>query len=206
MKGVSAFLRITVGFATVVFATSLIWHAGYAQVRSIGHVEVSVKSGPDARTGAVALILDVLLVNDSNSPLFFTDQSSDWNYQLDITGPDGAPLKLTNWGQCVLPMPNEILRNILRKLDSGGKDHIESIVVNRLYRLDRVGRYHVIARRRVWPIKPAYAGLDIMAFVEKCKGLTVCTEQAESVSASQSFVVESPYPDVSPQADPGRCR
>lgn len=156
--------------------------------------------------GSGTIFLDVLLVNDSDSALFFTEQSPDWDYRLDIVGPDGSPLKLTNYGVCVLPQPSTIFRNILRKLDVGLKDHIEPIELKRLYRLDRVGQYRVVVRRRVWRINPAYSSLPLLDFIDQCRPLTQCADQAEVSSSPFSFELSSPYPDVSPQSDPARCR
>jgi hypothetical protein len=175
-----------------------------AEESTVGRIEISLRLQPDASGGPGSVFLDVLLVNDSTSILFFAEQSPDWDYRLDITRPDGSPLRLTNYGCHVIPQPVEIMRNIARQLAPGAKDHVESVELNRLYVLDRIGRYRVVARRRVWRVKPAYA-TQPYEFLSKCRTFADCYDLGEATSAPFSFDLSVTYPDVSPPANRRGC-
>lgn len=194
--------RPLIGF---VLAASSIAGLASAEKVSLGHIEASVKTVAAKGKESAKVILDVVLVNNSDSAFFFTEQSPDWDYQLEIRGPDDQPLKLTNYGTCVLPQPSIVFRVIGRKLDAGGKDLVESIELNRLYKLDRAGRYRLTVRRRVSRIRSEYASLSLKDLCDRCSQ-ALCTDEAEAASAPLMFDLNTPYDDNSPKTDPAHCR
>jgi hypothetical protein len=187
------------------FGASFVFTGLRAEQKAVGRIDVSLRLQPGASGGPGRVLLDITLTNDSASMLFFAEQSRDWDYQLDITGPAGSPLRPTNYGCRVLRQPREILRNIGRQLEPGEKDHIESVELNRLYILDRVGAYRVVARRRVWQTKPAYSSQPVEFFAANCRNSSDCYDVAEATSAPFSFNLTTAYPDVSPPANRGSC-
>jgi len=176
-----------------------------AAQKTVGRIEISLRLQQDDSCRSSGVFLDVVLVNDSASMLFFTEQSPDWDYQLDITGPDGSPLRLTDYGCHVLPHPLNIYRNIARHLEPGAKDHVEAIELNLLYRLDRIGRYRVVVRRQVWQVKSAYSSQPY-EFLTKCRTFEGCYDLGETTSAPFSFDLRTVYPDMSPPAHREDCR
>lgn len=163
------------------------WHTESA-AKTLAQIEFSVQSRYDTPKDAGRVVLEVVIRNTSDSPIFFSEQSPDWDYQIDLVGPDGqSTVELTNFGKCVLPHPAEVFRNIGRRLEPGEKDHVESVELNRLFKLDRVGLYRVLVRRRVWLTAPY-------------QGKLVSSEPA-------FFAVALPQADSSPPGfDPARCR
>ena len=160
----------------------------FAAEKTLAQIEFSTRLTYDASGNADRVVVEIVLRNTSDSPIFFSEQSPDWDYQIDVVGPDGqSPVELTNFGKCVLPHPSDVFRNIGRRLEPGEKDHVETVELNRLFKLDCVGLYRVLCRRRVWLKSPT---------------------QGQLVSSQPAFfAVTQPQADSSPPGfDPGRCR
>jgi hypothetical protein len=119
--------------------------------------------------------------------MFFSEQSDDWDYQIDLVGSNSSsPVEKTNFGKCVLPQPSIIFRNIGRRLEPGGEDHAEIVELNRLFKLDQVGLYRLVVRRRVW---------------------VTSISKAQMVLSDPIYIaISSPQVDSSPPANPNRCR
>lgn len=177
-----------------------------SQEKSIGAIDVAVRAIPARESDSGRIFLDIVLRNTSDSQLFFTEQYQDWDYQIEILGPDDSHLELTNYGKCVLPQPSTILRSILWKLEPGEKDHIEIVELNRLFKLDRAGRHRVVVRRGVWQVPVGSPRLTVEYFLFNCRPPTACGARVVVSSGTMFVTVPSPYPDLSPQADPARCR
>ncbi len=156
--------------------------------KGLAQIDLAVRFRFDKSGNADRVAVEIVLRNNSDTPIFFAEQSPDWDYELDIAGPDGqSRVELTNFGKCVLPHPIVIFRNIGRILKPGEADHLESVELNRLFKLDSVGLYRVVVRRRVWLKSPSLAKL-------------ISSEPA-------FFTLTSPQMDSSPPGfDPGRCR
>ena len=156
--------------------------------KGLAQIDASVRLRFDTSGNADRVMVNVVLRNTSDTAIFFTEQSPDWDYQLDVTGPDGqSQAELTNYGKCVLPHPSAIFRNISRTLQPGETDHVESVELNRLFRLDSVGLYRIVVRRRIWSKAPS-------------EGLLVSSDPA-------AFALTTPQADSSPPGfDPQRCR
>jgi hypothetical protein len=177
-----------------------------SQEKNVGAIDLAVRVIPASGSDSGRIFLDMVLRNTSESQLFFTEQNQDWDYQIEILGPDNSPLELTNYGKCVLPQPSTILRSILWKLEPGEKDHIETVELNRLFKLDRAGRHRVVVRRGVWQVPVGSPRLTVKYFLFDCRPPTACGARVVVSSGTMFVTVPSPYPDLSPQADPARCR
>ena len=65
MRGVAK--RLTPpGLAMMVFTATFVSHAASLEEKSVGRIEISVRSVADTRTGSRQLLLDAALVNDSD--------------------------------------------------------------------------------------------------------------------------------------------
>ena len=91
--------------------------------------------------------------------------SLDWDYRLNVVGPGEFAGETDELGP-VRPA-NDGYPGYSAKLDPGDRDDIQSVVLNRLYKLDQIGPYRVVLRRRVWKINPAYVSLSVKAFLDQ---------------------------------------
>jgi len=160
---------------------------GWATDKTLGQIDVSVQWKFDTPSDAGRVFLEVVLRNISDSIILFAEQSDDWDYQIDIAGPDGSsPVEKTNFGKCVLPQSTMVTLNVARSLEPGGKDRVETVELNRLFKLDHVGLYRLVVRRRLWITSPS---------------------EAQTVSADPIYIaISAPQVDSSPPANPHRCR
>jgi hypothetical protein len=135
----------------VVFACLFLVAPVLGADKTLAQIDFSVQWKFDSPSDAGRVFLDVVLHNISDSTIFFAEQSPDWDYQIDAVGPDGiSPVERTNFGKCVFPRPIDIFRNISRSLEPGAKDHVESVELNRLFKLNRAGLYRIVLRREIW--------------------------------------------------------
>jgi len=160
---------------------------GWAAEKTLGQIEVSLHWKFDTPSDAGRVFLEVVLRNISDSIMFFSEQSDDWDYQIDLVGSNSSsPVEKTNFGKRVLPQPNIIFRNIGRRLEPGGEDHAEIVELNRLFKLDQVGLYRLVVRRRVW---------------------VTSISKAQMVLSDPIYIaISAPQVDSSPPANPNRCR
>ena len=157
-----------------------------ASVRLIPSLRV-ISDGDTVRS----VVLDVLLRNTSDSPIFFTEQSDDWNYQFDILGPDGHPVELTNYGKCFLPSPSRSYWNSKRTLEPFAKDHQGKVELNKLFKFDQIGVYRMVVRRRILRLP---------------RGADRQQDWGSASSAPLFFFIASPAIDSSPPVDLEYCR
>jgi hypothetical protein len=174
--------------------------------RSAGRIEFSVRSPQQASGKATPRWADVVLRNTADSQLFFSEQSPDWDYQIEIPGTDGSPIELTYYGKCVLPQPGTLLRNILRKLEPGEADHLESVELTKLFKLIRIGTHRISVRRWVWQVPGGKPPLSVEQFLSDCRPPSTCASHLLLPSTTATLSITFPYPDLSLSAGPERCR
>jgi hypothetical protein len=204
LKHQRLFLSAASGALIAVFAVS---GTVFGEVNSFAAIDVSVRSTAPSKTDFGRIFLDLVLRNTSDSQMFFWAQNQDWDFQIEILGPDGSPLELTNYGKCVLPVPTVTISTKIEKLEPGDKDRVESVELNRLFKLDHVGRHRVMVRRTLWRVASGSPPISLETFLFECRPQAVCRAELVIVSSTPSFfAITSPYPDSSPHADPTRCR
>lgn len=135
-----------------------------------------------------SVVLDVLLRNTSDSPIFFGASCDDWDYQIEILGPDSRPLDLTNYGKCMLPYPSRGYWNSKQTLQPYARDYPGKVELNKLFKFDQMGVYRMVVRRHV---------------------LRLADQQQDWRWVSSEpvfFFISSPATDSSPPVDLEHCR
>jgi hypothetical protein len=157
-----------------------------ASVRLIPSVRVISVGGT-----VTGVVVDMLLRNRSDSPIFFTQESDDWNYQIEVLGPDGREVQLTNYGKCVLPSPIRNYWSSKQTLEPFARGYPGKVELNKLFKLDQIGLYRMVVSRRVLPLTPG---------IHQQRGW----RRASSVPLF--FFIASPAIDSSPPVDLELCK
>ena len=77
------------------------WRAEDA-LKGLAQIDFAVRFRLGKSGNADRVAVDIVLRNNSDTPIFFEEQSPDWDYELDIAGSDGqSRVELTNFGKCV---------------------------------------------------------------------------------------------------------